>query len=277
MLHLIKKKACSCGVIAVALTFLACDREKDGYMAQIDQIPISQPPHFELPKIDSPLDSRGIYKPADQTIYGAVAPIKYQLLSQNDRETRIYVPNMMSLDIERFVQTYFPNQKVTHYAVSGKFEISPELSEDAVNSDGRLPNGDSGEQAAPKLVHITIKWQRDHNRFEWTYENPDYKAPEPDNTKPSKSCATCRMAAAGTTNPQPDAAPAENSDTPQVEYKDDTLVDKEKLPPLKQAIPKEPQEIKLKDPQPVLKKADVPFEPKLLVKEPELTKQKETK
>ncbi len=265
MLHLIKEIACTCGVIAVAMTLISCDRDKDGYMAQVDQIPISQPPHFELPQTDNPLDSQGIYKPSDSPIYGAVAPVKYQLISKNDRETRVFVPNMMSLDIERFVKTYFSNQKNTHYAVSGKFEIYPELSEDAVNAAGSLPDGNQVDQAAPKLVHITIRWQRDYNRFEWIYENPDYHAPEPEIAESPKPCASCKMAAAGTPDSQPDTVPAPDSDTPQVIYKketpapDDVMVNMEKIPPSKEVMQKDRQPIMLqtkegmlKEPQPVI-------------------------
>ena len=288
MLHLNKEIACICGVIAVAMMLISCDRGKDNYMAQVDQIPISQPPHFELPQTDNPLDSQGIYKPSDSPIYGAIAPVKYQLISKNDKETRVFVPNMMSLDIERFVKTYFSNQKNTHYAVSGKFEIFPEPSEDVVNADGGLADGAPKDQAAQKLVHITIRWQRDYNRFEWIYENPDYIAPEPEVAP--KTCATCKMAGAVKPDSQPDVAPAPEAGIPQVVYKKDPpapdaiMVDVEKLPPSKEMVQKEFHPIKLqikegiqKDPPPVISPDGAPDGSLKVLIPDSNTEQKETK
>ena len=183
-------------VLFTAFMQASCDRgdsDSNHLMAHIDDIQISEPPPFELPKTEQLFDSNGVYIASDKTIYHAAVPAKFQIIRENDQETVFYVKNLMSLDIERFLNKHFSNQKIAHYAVLNKFEVLPEYiqtTESAV-SDAQSEDIQKSD-TANKLVHIIVSWRRDENRFIWIYKNPDYTPPVPKQTnRNKKDCTSC--------------------------------------------------------------------------------------
>ena len=162
--------------IACTLLFLNnCKKEETIENTPVSQIEVSEPPEQPAPppvKI-SPFSEEGIYKISDLRLYNAVTPFGAVKLSEDDQESRFYVPDMMSQDISKFLDNYFPYQKKQHYVRVDTFEVYPSLLPEFAD-DAIVPTTDPNiiKPTPETAVSIRVFWNQSKLYYEWIYRNP---------------------------------------------------------------------------------------------------------
>ena len=158
--------------IALALV-CGCHREEKIENVPVEDVPVSSPPSEEDGReADSMTDSQGVrLADADVRIYGAVVPKGSEVISTSDREQRLIAPNMDRRDIERFLNKYFPYQKIDYYRQTQIFEVHSQLKEE-FEDGGIVPDLNPLVFKPETPVFITVFYSKHDSRYEWIYHNP---------------------------------------------------------------------------------------------------------
>lgn len=162
--------------LLTAVLFLSgCKKEETIENTPVTQIEISTPPVIPEPKPQppSPRDEDGVYKISDLRFYNTVTPIGAVTLSENEKESRFYVPDMPVADIKKFIEKYFPYQRYERFPRTDIIEVYPEILPQ-FDGDAIIPTTDPNiiKPIPETAVYIQIFWNRDNHYYEWVYQNP---------------------------------------------------------------------------------------------------------
>ena len=157
------------------MTFGGCNKEETIENTPVSQIEISTPPVIPEPKPQppSPYDDERVYKIGDLRFYNTVTPIGAVTISENEKESRFYVPDMTVTDIKNFIEKYFPYQPYKRFPRTDFIEVYPELLPQ-FEGDAIVPTTDPNiiKPIPETAVYIQIFWNRDKKYYEWIYQDP---------------------------------------------------------------------------------------------------------
>ncbi|MBO4350955.1 MAG: hypothetical protein J6A01_08430, partial [Proteobacteria bacterium] len=161
--------------ISCMLLFLnSCKKEETIENTTVSEIEVSVPPQEPPapPVRISPFDEFGLYKISDLRFYNAVTPFGAVNLSEDDQEARFYVPDMMSKDISKFLDNYFPYQRKQRYVRLDIFEVYPEILPE-FKDDAIIPTTDPNiiKPTPETAVSIRVLWNQSKHYYEWIYHD----------------------------------------------------------------------------------------------------------
>lgn len=169
--HLFKVPAL---VLCASLLLPACKSEPAIESVPVQDIEISQqPPAPPIAQKQEPItDSAGIRLPdPDRRIYGAIIPVRSEILSATDKETRFYSPGMRISDVRNFIEKYFPYQIINYYSQTDIFEIQRTIKDQY--KDGQVVPDLNPNVFRPETpVYIRIVFDKERNNYVWIYFDP---------------------------------------------------------------------------------------------------------
>lgn len=170
-LHLFKRHAL---VLFAALLLTACQSKPTIESVPVQDIEISQqPPAPPIAQKQEPVtDSAGIRLPdPERRIYGAVIPVRAEIISATDKVTRFYSPGMRISDVRNFIEKYFPYQIINYYSKTDIFEIQRTIKDQY--QDGQVVPDLNPNVFRPETpVYIRIVFDKERNNYIWIYFDP---------------------------------------------------------------------------------------------------------